>query len=89
MSVYDKPLWKVYIARCADNTLYCGISSNVDKRINLHNSGKGAKYIRGSRIPAVLVIMSVAMSCGDALTLERLIKTLPRSKKVAFIKKTR
>ena len=45
--------WFVYIVECSDGTLYTGISTDVDKRIAKHNSGKGAKYTR-TRTPVVL-----------------------------------
>jgi len=41
--------WGVYILRCADGTLYTGISNNVEKRIQKHNDGKGAKYLEPAR----------------------------------------
>ncbi len=36
--------WKVYLVRCADNSLYCGITNDIIGRITKHNAGKGAKY---------------------------------------------
>ena len=40
-------LWYVYILRCGDGTLYTGITDDVDRRLAVHRSGKGAKYTRG------------------------------------------
>ena len=39
--------WKVYILRCGDDSLYTGITTNVEKRFVAHSTGKGAKYTRG------------------------------------------
>lgn len=46
--------WSVYIVRCADDSLYTGISTNVEQRIQKHNAGLGAAYTRSHR-PVVLV----------------------------------
>lgn len=74
----------VYIVRCADGTLYTGMTDNVERRIAAHNSGKGAKYTRG-RGPVALVYRE---ACGDksqALRRERAIKALRRAEKLALI----
>jgi putative endonuclease len=47
-------MWFVYIVQCSDNTLYTGISNNLERRLKQHNSGKGAKYTRG-RTPVTLL----------------------------------
>ena len=46
-------MWCVYLVICSDNTLYTGITNNLDKRIKTHNSGKGSKYCK-TRLPVVL-----------------------------------
>jgi len=46
--------WKLYILRCRDGSLYTGITTDLEKRVATHNSGKGAKYTRG-RCPLELV----------------------------------
>jgi putative endonuclease len=74
--------WIVYLLRCSDNSLYCGVSNNIAKRVVEHNSGMGAKYTR-SRRPVVLVVTSRDMTKGDALKLEYQIKRLPADKKIA------
>lgn len=73
--------WFVYVLRCADDTLYTGITNNLEKRIKQHNEGKGAKYTMG-RGPVVLVKSFEAISKGDALKLEYKIKQLPRAEKL-------
>lgn len=67
--------WHVYILRCADNTLYTGIATDVDARLAMHNAGKGAKYTRG-RLPVVLVYEESAESHSAALKREHAIKRL-------------
>jgi len=46
--------WKVYLVKCADNSLYCGITNDLTSRIAKHNAGKGAKYTQ-SRLPVELM----------------------------------
>ena len=78
-------LWKLYIIRCGDGTLYTGITTDVEKRFAAHNSGKGAKYTRG-RGPLELVYRE---ECGDhsmALKREVEIKKLSREEKEKLIK---
>lgn len=78
--------WQVYLLRCADSSLYCGITNNLDSRINAHNSGQGAKYTKG-RQPVVLVCKSHKMTRSNALKFEILIKKLPAEKKIQTLKK--
>jgi putative endonuclease len=72
--------WFVYLLECADGSLYTGIARDVEKRLALHNQGKGAKYTRGRR-PLVLLARSGAMSRTEALRLELRVKRLPREAK--------
>ena len=72
--------WYLYILRCKDNSLYTGITTDVEKRMEAHRSGKGAKYTRG-RGPLELVYSE---ECGDhstALKREHEIKRLSRQEK--------
>ena len=73
-------IWYLYILRCKDNTLYTGITTDVEKRLEAHRSGKGAKYTRG-RGPLELVYREVCGSHSDALKRELEIKKLPREEK--------
>ena len=78
--------WKLYILRCRDGSLYTGITTDVAKRFDAHNSGKGAKYTRG-RGPLELVYRE---DCGDhsaALKRELEIKALSRDEKLKLIEK--
>ena len=76
----DKKRWIVYLIRCSDESLYCGSTNNLKNRLETHNSGKGAKYIR-SRRPVELVATSPEMTKSDALRLEYRVKQVPASKK--------
>ena len=78
-------MWYLYILRCKDNTLYTGITTDVEKRLEAHQRGKGAKYTRG-RGPLELVYRE---ECGDhstALKREAEIKAMPREEKLKLIK---
>jgi putative endonuclease len=72
--------WFVYIARCADDSLYTGIARDVAARIAAHDAGKGARYTRG-RGPLRLCAKKRCATKGDALRLESAIKRLPRARK--------
>ena len=74
----------VYIARCADGTLYTGLARDPQKRVQVHNNGKGAKYTR-SRLPVTLVYVEECDSQSAALKRERQIKPWDRAKKEALI----
>jgi putative endonuclease len=72
--------WVVYLLRCSDQSLYCGITNNLEKRLATHNHGKGARYTQ-TRLPVTLVAASAPMSKSAALKLEFRIKKTPRSRK--------
>jgi len=76
--------WVCYVLRCADETLYCGISNDLDKRLAAHNAGDGAKYTRG-RAPVTLVYREACADKSTALKREMKIKRLPRLKKLALV----
>ncbi len=77
--------WYVYILRCRDDTLYTGITDDVPRRLDVHNSGKGAKYTRG-RGPVTLCYQEQQESYSAALKREYAIKQLPRQDKLALIR---
>ena len=77
--------WTVYLLRCKDDTLYCGITNDLNHRLEMHRTGKGAKYIRG-RGPLELVYTDSCQDKSAALKREREIKSLPREKKLELIK---
>jgi putative endonuclease len=73
--------WVVYLVRCSDKSLYCGVSNDLKNRLIGHNSGKGARYTR-SRRPVELVAIGPEMTKSEALKLEYRIKKLPAGKKM-------
>jgi putative endonuclease len=80
-------MWFVYILKCADNTLYTGITTDVGRRLHEHNyTKKGAKYTR-SRRPVEIVATCVVKSRSSALRLESKIKSLKRREKIAYLLK--
>ncbi|MGO9570890.1 MAG: GIY-YIG nuclease family protein [Desulfomonilaceae bacterium] len=76
--------WFVYILRCSDNSLYCGITTDLDRRIGAHNSGAGARYTR-SRIPVQLVWHVQAASKSGAFKEEFRIKRLQKDEKELLV----
>ena len=73
-----------YIVECADGTLYCGWTNNLEKRIKDHNDGKGAKYTK-ARLPVKLVYFETFDTKEEAMKREWQIKQLSRDKKLALI----
>lgn len=75
--------WSLYILRCADGTLYTGITNDLARRVAQHNRGQGAKYTRG-RVPVVLAYRETCASRSEALKREYRIKqlTLPEKKRL-------
>lgn len=80
--------WVVYIVRCADDSLYTGITTDLTRRVEQHNSGKGARYTR-SRSPVAVVYQEAVLTVGDALRRERAIKALPRTGKEQLVRAAR
>lgn len=76
--------WFCYLLRCADDTLYCGITNDLEKRLAAHNGGTGAKYTR-SRTPVELVFSETCDDRSNASRRELVIKSLTREKKLALI----
>jgi len=77
-------VWHLYILRCGDGSLYTGITTDVEKRLEAHRCGKGAKYTRG-RGPLELVYREVCGSHSDALKRELAVKALTTEKKRQLI----
>jgi predicted GIY-YIG superfamily endonuclease len=73
-------IWKVYILRCADGSLYTGITNNLAARLDKHNKGTGAKYTR-SRRPVSLVYSEDVDDKSQALKREHSLKQLKRGEK--------
>lgn len=73
-----------YIVKCSDETLYTGWTNNLKKRLEAHNSGKGAKYTK-TRRPVELVYFEEYDTKQEAMKREYAIKQLSRQKKLALI----
>ncbi len=93
MSVRDARLpapantaWFVYLLRCADGTLYTGITTDIDRRLAEHNAGKaGAKYTR-TRRPVVLAWHERVVDRAAASRCEYQLRKLTRTQKEALIR---
>lgn len=73
-----------YVLTCNDGSLYGGYTNNLERRLKLHNEGKGAKYTRG-RGPLTLTFFKEFDNKSDALKAEYQFKKLPRKKKEEFL----
>lgn len=73
-----------YILRCSDNTLYCGWTNNLEKRLTNHNAGTGAKYTR-TRTPVELVYYETFETKEKAMSREFAIKKMSRREKLKLI----
>ncbi|MDY2986241.1 MAG: GIY-YIG nuclease family protein [Peptoniphilus sp.] len=75
----------VYLLKCRDDSLYCGYTINLEKRVATHNNKTGAKYTR-ARTPVELVFYEIFNTKSEALKREYAIKNLSRDKKLLLIK---
>jgi putative endonuclease len=74
----------VYLLRCADDSLYCGWTTDVERRVGEHGAGTGSRYTR-SRRPVELAAVFEAADRSAALREEARIKRLSRSEKVELV----
>ena len=81
----DSP-WFVYLLECADGTLYCGITTNMERRLGQHNGQVpgGARYTRGRR-PVRLLASRACNGKSTALRLEKAVKSRTRAHKLQFL----
>jgi putative endonuclease len=81
--------WKVYMLQCADNSLYTGITTDIERRLKEHNSdnNKGARYTRVTR-PVSLAYLEDCDDRADASKREYQLKRLPRSEKLKLVTTT-
>ncbi|ACL76215.1 GIY-YIG nuclease family protein [Ruminiclostridium cellulolyticum] len=77
-------MYYVYILQCSDKTFYTGYTDNIEKRIKVHNQGKGAKYTR-ARLPVTLAYYEEAETKSQALSREYSIKRMTRREKETLI----
>ena len=81
-----EPIWYLYIIRCGDGTLYTGITTDIEKRLEVHRAGKGAKYTRG-RLPLDVVYRESCGTHSDALKREIAVKRMSRKEKEELLAK--
>jgi putative endonuclease len=75
----------IYIVQCRNGTYYTGYTKNLEERVSLHNSGNGAKYLRG-KLPVKMVYAKEYRYYKNALRAERRIKKLTRAQKLKLIR---
>ena len=78
--------WLVYLLECADGTLYCGVTNNMDRRLSQHNGQipGGARYTRGRR-PVRLLASRACAGKSTALRFEKSVKSRARAQKLQFL----
>ena len=77
--------WFVYLLRCADGSIYTGITTDVSRRCQQHNAGTASRYTR-CRLPVKVVYQEPQPTRSSALKREAAIKALTRKKKLAMIR---
>lgn len=82
----SNPHWLVYLLRCRDGSLYCGITNDLPKRLKAHAAGRASRYTR-SRLPVALAYVEPQRSKSAALKREAAIKKLPRLQKLKLLAK--
>ena len=76
--------WLVYMLECSDNSIYTGITNNLEERLKKHQSGNGAKYLRG-RLPIKLVYKENFLNRSEATKREIYIKKMSKKEKKHLI----
>ena len=74
----------MYVVECRDGSYYTGYTTDVKKRLTVHNSGKGAKYTR-ARLPVKLIYVEAFASKEEAMSAETLLKRKKRPQKEQFL----
>lgn len=77
-------MWYVYIIKCSDDTLYTGITTNIERRLSEHNDGDGAKYKKG-RTLVELVYSEECKNRSEASIRESQVKSMRRDDKKQFV----
>jgi putative endonuclease len=80
-------MYTLYILSCADKSLYTGIAKDLEKRLDMHRGGTGAKYVRG-RLPFSVVYTEACKDRSSATKREMEIKKMGRADKLKLIKNT-
>jgi putative endonuclease len=77
--------WMTYLLLCADGKIYCGVTNDIEKRLDAHNRGIASRFTR-ARLPVTLLATGRAMGKAEAFRLEYRIKRLPREKKLVALR---
>jgi putative endonuclease len=77
-------VYTLYILRCKNNTLYTGITNDLEHRLEMHRSGKGSKYVR-AHLPFKLVYRQKLRTKSNALKREAFIKKMDKEEKLELI----
>lgn len=84
MSCPESSDYALYILRCSDSSLYTGVTTDLEKRIQTHTKGKGSRYVR-SRLPCKLVYTEMYLTRSEAQKREFAIKQMTKRKKEQLI----
>jgi putative endonuclease len=76
--------WVTYLLLCADGTIYCGVTNDMEKRLEAHNRGIASRFTR-ARLPVTLLATSRSMGKAESFRLESRIKRLSRDRKLAVL----
>jgi putative endonuclease len=76
--------WITYLLLCADGKIYCGVTNDMEKRLDAHNRGIASRFTR-ARLPVALLATSSSLGKAEAFRLEYVIKRLPRNKKLTAL----
>ena len=74
-------IWYVYMLRCTKGALYTGITTDVEVRLKVHNSGRGSKALKALGLPARLTYLEKMFDKSSALKREAAVKKLPKAQK--------
>ncbi len=77
--------WSVYLLKCSDNSLYCGVTNNFENRLIKHNEGTASKYTR-ARLPVKLAAIKNNLTKSEAYKIEYRVKKIPADKKITTLK---
>jgi putative endonuclease len=76
--------WVTYLLLCADGKIYCGVTNDMEKRLEAHNRGIASRFTR-ARLPVTLLATSRSMGKAESFRLESRIKRLPRDRKLEVL----
>lgn len=78
--------YAVYLVRCSDGSLYCGVSTDVERRVRQHNAGTASKYTRSRRPVELVAETYLEFSRRESQHIEHIVKGLPQKHKIDFVR---